>query len=58
MLHELFIRNNPEYVDSVWQENTVEELKALFGTIILIGLNPLHNINCSGTKMTSVAIVE
>ena len=51
-------RNNPDYVDSVWQEITVEELKALFGINILMGLNPLHNINCSGTKITSVAIVE
>ena len=30
---------NPDYVDSVWQETTVEELKALFGINILMGLN-------------------
>ena len=34
-------RNNSEYVDSVWQETTVEELKALFGIKILMGPNPL-----------------
>ena len=34
-------RNNPDYVDNVWQETTVEELKALFGINILMGLNPL-----------------
>ena len=33
-------RNNPDYVDSVWQETAVEELKALFGINILMGLNP------------------
>ena len=33
-------RNNPDYVDSVWQESTVEELKTLFGINILMGLNP------------------
>ena len=32
-------RNNPYYVDSVWQETTVKELKALFGINILMGLN-------------------
>ena len=32
---------NPNYVDSVRQETTVEELKALFGINILMGLNPL-----------------
>ena len=32
-------RNNPDYVAGVWQETTVEELKALFG--ILMGLYPL-----------------
>ena len=34
-------RNNPDYVDNVWQETRVEELKALFGINILMGLNPL-----------------
>ena len=34
-------RNNPDCVDSVWQETTVEKLKALFGINILISLNPL-----------------
>ena len=34
-------RNNPEYIDSVWQETTVEELKALFGINISMGLNRL-----------------
>ena len=29
-------RNNPDYVDSLWQETTAEELKALFGTNILM----------------------
>ena len=33
--------NNPDYVDSIWQETTAEELKALFGIHILMGLNPL-----------------
>ena len=33
--------NNPDYVDCVWQETTVEESKALFGINILMGLNPL-----------------
>ena len=28
-------------VDSVWQETTVEELKAIFGINIFMGLNPL-----------------
>ena len=35
-------RNNPDYVYSVWQEITVESLKALFGINILTGLNPLQ----------------
>ena len=34
-------RNNPDYVDNVLQETTVEELKAVPGINILIGLNPL-----------------
>ena len=34
-------RNNPGYIDGVWQETTVEELKALFGINILMGLKPL-----------------
>ena len=34
-------RNNPDYIDSVWQETTVEELKALFCINMLKGLNPL-----------------
>ena len=34
-------RNNLDYVDSVWQETTVKELKALFGIKILMSLNPL-----------------
>ena len=34
-------RNNPDYVGCVWQETTVEELKALFGINIVMGLNPL-----------------
>ena len=34
-------RNNPDCVDSVWQEITVEEFKALFGINILMSLNPL-----------------
>ena len=34
-------RKNHDYADSVWQETTVEELKALFGIYILMGLNPL-----------------
>ena len=34
-------RNNPDYVDSLWQETTVEVLKALSGISIVMGLNPL-----------------
>ena len=34
-------RNNPDYVDSVWQETIVEELKALICINILMDLNPL-----------------
>ena len=34
-------KNNPDYVDIVWQETTVEESKALFCINILIGLNTL-----------------
>ena len=34
-------KNNPDYVDIVWQETIVEELKALFDINILMGLNPL-----------------
>ena len=34
-------RNNPDYVDILWQETTVEELKALFHINILMGLKPL-----------------
>ena len=34
-------RNNSDYVDSVWQETTVEELKALFGINNFMGLNPV-----------------
>ena len=33
-------RNNPNYVDNVWQETTVEELKALFGINNLMDLKP------------------
>ena len=38
-------RNNPDYVDSLWQKTTVEELKALFGINILMGLNPIPQYN-------------
>ena len=31
----------PDYVQNVWHETTVEELKALFGMNVLMGLNPL-----------------
>ena len=34
-------RDNPDYVDSMWQETTAEELKALFGKNLLMGLYPL-----------------
>ena len=51
-------RNNPDYVDSVWQETKVEELKALFGIKFEWVFTHCHNINCTGTKMTSLAIVE
>ena len=34
-------RNNPDYVDNVWQETTVEEIKALVSINILMGLDPL-----------------
>ena len=37
-------RNNPDYVDNVWQETMVEELKALFGINIVMCLNPLPTI--------------
>ena len=30
--------NNPDYVHSVWQETTVEELKAFFGMNTVMGL--------------------
>ena len=33
--------NNPDYDYSMWQETKVEELKALCGIHILLGLNPL-----------------
>ena len=59
-------RNNPDYVDSVWQVTTVEELKALFGMNILMGLNQLpqyklywHQYNFigkSGVKKTMICI--
>ena len=45
-------------VDSVWQGAAVEELITLFGIHILMVLTHCHNINCTGTKMTSLAIVE
>ena len=51
-------RNNPVYVDSMLQETTVEELKTLFGINILMALTKCHSINCTGIKMTSLAIVE
>ena len=51
-------RNIPAYVDSVWQETTVEEFEALFGINILMVLTHCHKINCTGTKMTLFAIVE
>ena len=34
-------RNNPDCVENVRQETTVEGLKALFGINILMDLNPL-----------------
>ena len=34
-------KNNPDCVDSAWQETTVEELKKLFGMNVLMGLNLL-----------------
>ena len=34
--------SNPDYVDSVWQETTVEELKAFFGINILMPQNKLY----------------
>ena len=40
-------RNNPDYVDSVWQETTVEELKALLGINILMGINTLPQYKLS-----------
>ena len=34
-------RNNPDFVNSVWQETTVEELKNFYDINILMDLNPL-----------------
>ena len=41
-------RNNPDYVDSVWHETTVEALKTLFGTNILMGFNLLPQYKLYG----------
>ena len=38
---EIWRNRKKSFVDSVWQETTVEELKALFGINILMGLYPL-----------------
>ena len=50
-------RNNPDYFDNVWQETTVDELKALFSINILMDLNPLpqyklhwHQNNFNGNR--------
>ena len=51
-------KNNPDSVDIVCQETTVEELKALIGMKILMGLNPLSQYKLYWNQMTLLAIVE
>ena len=37
-------RNNPNYIDPQWQETSVDELRALFGVTILMGINLLPQV--------------